>query len=194
MATVVLFLVIMASSALAQVPSNQLSPAQCEVLKADISADPSLNTVRVGREDQRIADAYNLPASPLYWVSKPKISKGEMLFTKSIDNTSFTFVGNGYITRSPGELAAFRELFDVQDVTSCALPNVIQALQDIFSGTGNAAANRTHLSAMCRRAATRGEKVFVNTTGCAGTAAAPCVLVFEGSVRTSHVACALNIP
>jgi hypothetical protein len=187
------------------VPTNTLTPAQCQTLKTDIAADPALAAISQGaaRDDQAIANAYNLSPVPAYWVFRHDLSKGEILFTKSSGATSFVFVNTGYITRTQGERDAFALVFDTQNRTNCGLPNVVQAFQDIFSGAATEAANnRTHLQTMCRRQASRIEKLYASNIGLATTCNGgtgtgvngPCVLNFVGPAGVSHIACALNLP
>jgi hypothetical protein len=189
----------------AQVPTNTLTPAQCQTLKTDIAADPALAAISQGdaRDDQAIANAYNLSPVPDYWVFRHDLARGEILFTKSVTNTSFTFVNTGYITRAQGERDAFNLVFDGQGRTNCALPNIVQAFVDIFSGAATeAVANRTHIQTMCRHKASRIEKLFASNIGLAttcngGTSTGvngPCVKTFVGPAQVSHIACALNLP
>lgn len=167
-----------------------LTTAQLQTIKADIVANSDLN-VHPNTPDgnSAIAHLYNLTASPTYWVYRTAVLKTD--FTNSVgpDGTTFTFVDNGFITRSAGEQAAWRELFDQTGTTNPSLANVRQAFVDIFSGTGNAAANRTHMAAVARRQATRVEDLLA--TG-AGTTASPSQLGAEGVITFDQVALARN--
>jgi hypothetical protein len=155
------------SLALAMSPS--LTQAQYDALATDILGDPTLATAVANNDDQAIAAAYNAAATPAFWVWKTSVSRGEYLFGTSVDSTTFTFNGNGFVGRTQGELAAWRELFTLQDATNPSLQKVQDAFADIFSGTGNAAANRTHLAATSRRVATRVERLFVTGAGSTGS-------------------------
>ena len=65
---------------------------------------------------------------------------------------------------------AWQELFDpLDDTLNPSLPQVQQALQDIFSGSGNAQQNRAHLAPISRRLALRGERLFATGAGTTGT-------------------------
>ena len=144
-------------------------------------------------DDQVIADAYNLLATPDYWAWRTSVLRREILFTTSDAGTTFTFVGNGYIGRTNQELTAWRELFAPQgDTTNPSLPQVQQALQDIFSGTGNAQQNRVHIAHISRRLVLRIERLFA--TG-AGTTAAPGLLGVEGALTYIDIAhCLRGVP
>lgn len=188
--------------AIAQVPKNSLTPQQCQTLKTDIAADPALAAISEGsdRNDQAIANAYNIDALPDYWVFRYDLGKDEIIRTKSVTGTSFTITGTGYIGLTQGERDAFdRITFDKDGKTNCGLPNVVQGFIDIFSGS---AANRAHLAAMCRRRASRIEKLFASNIGlptsCNGGTATgttgPCVMNFVGPAKNTDIACALNLP
>lgn len=137
-----------------------------------------------------LAGFYSQLATPDYWVWKTAVSKEELTTATSVDNTTFTWVGNGFITRSAGEQAAWRELFSASGFVNASLANVRQAFNDIFSGAGNAAANRTHLLAVSRRKANIVEQLL-KTSG-NGTTAVPAVMGAEGDLEPSDVATALN--
>ena len=137
----------------------QLSTAQLQALKTWVIANAS------GVFDQATANTLNAIASPDFWVWRTSVTKAECVQTASVDGTTFNWVGNGFITRSVGEQTAWRELFNHTESVNPSLANVRQAFADIFSGTGNAAANRTHLLTIARRKATLGEKTLGNGTG-----------------------------
>src|SRR5215831_9045309 len=129
---------------------------------------------------QALADAYNLPASPDFWVMRTLVTKDEYLNQAGPEGTTFTMVGNWFITRAQGERDAWRELFDNETHSvNAALPRVQQAFADIFSGTGNAANNLTHIKAQSRRLALRGERLYATGTGAPTT---PGTLVVEGEL------------
>lgn len=166
-----------------------MTPAQQTALVNFIAADPTLSTFpHTSDGADAIAKAMNLTASPDFWVWKTSVTKAATVQTASTDGTTFTWAGNGFITRSAGEQAAWRELFE-GGACNPSLANVRQAFTDIFSGTGNAAANRTHLLAIARRKATVFEKLFATGTG---STASPAVLVIEGSVGYQEIVDAWN--
>lgn len=169
-----------------------LTPAQLQTLKADIAADSVLNAFPNNDDGAfAIAAAYNLAASPDYWVWKTSVTKSELVNSTSVDATTFNWTGNGFIGRTVGELTAWQEMFNGSGAVNPSLPNVRQAFADIFSGTGNATANRTHLLAVARRKATRIEKLFA--TG-SGTTATPSILAFDGNINFIDVSQARNLP
>ena len=139
-----------------------------------------------------VASWYNLNASPDYWVWRTSVAKGEYVNATSVDGTTFNWTGAGFITRSQGERDAWREMFNGTNTVNPSLAQVRQAFSDIFSGaTAPAPANRTHMSAISRRNAKNGEKLFA--TG-AGSTVAPSVMGYEGNISLQDVNSALNLP
>jgi len=170
-----------------------LTPAQLLALKNDILADSALN-FQPNTSDGAfaIAAAYNLNAAPDFWVWRSQVSKDELVTSVSVDGTTFNWTGSGFISRSAGEQAAWRELFSAEGFVDPSLPNVRQAFADIFSGSQSPApANRTHLLAVARRRATRAEKLFASGTGSTGN---PATMGFEGWLQYQDVQAARNLP
>jgi hypothetical protein len=180
-------------AAAAQTTSNVLTSAQCSTLKADIAADGALNTARTTRQDQVIADAYTTAATPTYWVWKSSLSRTDLLYSTSQDGTTYDTAGAGFVTRTVQELMLFESLFDKTTQVTNPMNALIRTSFGVaISGaTAPAPANRTHMLAMARRAASRMEKLFATGTG---STAAPALMTFEGTVTVTHVACALNLP
>ena len=162
-----------------------LTGAQLQTLAAAIANDPLLDDLPHDSDGAAlVVNNMNQPASPTFWVWRTAVSKKEMVGSVSVDGTTFTWAGNGFITRSNGELIAWQELFDTEGNTNPSLANVRQAFTDIFSGTGNAASNRTHLAAVGRRTASKFEKLYTTGTGTTGT---PGLLAVEGPLTVNDV-------
>lgn len=166
-----------------------LTPAQLAALKADILADPTLSTFPNTPDGAfAVADAYNQPAAPDWWVWRTSVSQLEIVTATSVDNTTWSWPA--YIARTQGERDGWREMFADTGSVNAALPNTRQGFADIFSGnTNNAPAQRTHLSAIGRRKATRAEKLFATGTG---SAASPGTMTFEGNLGYTDVQAARN--
>lgn len=162
-----------------------LTTAQKAAVKADIIANGDLNSQPNNTDGAfAIAALYNLPAAADFWVWRTSIDKKELTNATSQDGTTFNWTGNGFITRSVGEQTAWRELFNSTYTVDASLPNVRQAFSDIFSGAGNAAANRTHLLATARRKTSRIEKLLATGTGTTGS---PGVMGFEGQISYQEI-------
>lgn len=186
-----------------------LSPAQLATLKTHISNN--VNTIPAGMANAGIfvgvainaipndsgdgnlavASWYNLAASPYFWVWRTSVTKGEYVNGTSVDGTTFSWTGAGFITRSQGERDAWREMFNWTNTVNPSLAQVRQAFTDIFSGaTAPAPANRTHMATISRRTASNGEKLFATGTG---STASPAVMGFEGSISLQDVNSARNL-
>lgn len=93
--------------------------------------------------------------------------------------------------RTAGSSGEMADWFNVIAAPSYFVRRSSLSRHDIFSGTGAAAvANRTHILAMSRREAKRGEKVFAVGLG---TGASPSVMGFEGDVTISDIDNALRL-
>jgi hypothetical protein len=137
-----------------------LTTAQKATLKTFIQNDATLNAMAIAENYEGVAGSLNANASPDFWVYKTSMSKDELVASPSVDNTVFNWTGAGYITRSQGERDAFNAIFNQSGVVNPSIANARQAFTDIFSGTGVALANRTHITASIRRKANRIEKLF----------------------------------
>lgn len=179
------------------------TPAQLTTLAADIAANAAVisggqfngtavqNVPHTSDGAFAVAAWYNLAASPDFWVWRFTVSKDEYVGSTSVDGTTFSWVGAGYITRSQGERDAFIALFDAKGYANPSLASVRQAFSDIFSGaTAPAPANRTHLTTVSRRKATRLEKLFAAGTG---STASPATMALEGPLATNDVQLAWGI-
>jgi hypothetical protein len=156
----------------------QLTLSQRQTLKAWIVANaPNL-------DDQGIANVLNTENSPVFWVWRTQVTKAELTQSVGPDGTTFIWVGNGFIGRSAGEIAAWENIFSAAGTIDPSKTNVRAAFADIFSGAGNAAANRTHLSAVSRRTASVVEKLLAVGIG---SAASPAVMGAEGLIAVQEV-------
>lgn len=170
-----------------------LSPAQLATLKAYIDGQPDLSVIPNTTDGAvAIADLLDLVASPDFLVWRTSVSRDELVGSTSVDGTSFSWTGSGFITRSVGERDAFAAIFSSAGTVNPSMLSVRQAFNDIFSGaTAPAPANRTHLLTVARRKANRGERVFATGTG---STASPGLLVVEGSISAQDVMSARNLP
>jgi hypothetical protein len=168
-----------------------LSESQYALLKTDIVVTNAaeFSAWVASNDDALIAAVYSQVAAPDFWVYRSAVSKEEIVGATSQEGTTFIWAGNGFIGRSAGEQAAWRELFSVYGVVNMSLPQVRQAFQDIFSGTANAASNRAHLAVVARRKALRIERLYATGTGAIGS---PATLGPEGPISYLDIARALR--
>jgi hypothetical protein len=194
----------------AQAAAQTLTPAQLQTLKTSVASASDVVTAAggpactnyVGQAINALANAtdpnacvaamYNLAASPDFWVWRTSVTKDELVGSVSVDGTTFSWTGTGYITRSQGERDAFNTMFSSAGIVNPSLSNVRQAWTDIFSGaTAPAPANRTHLSTVSRRKAIRFERLYATGTG---STASPGTMVIEGQVSGQTIETARNLP
>lgn len=162
-----------------------LTTTQLQTLKAVALADPTAAGFLTAGNDTELAAWFNADAVPDFFAWRTSVSKHEIVSKTSIDGTTFAWAGNGFISRSVGELECWNQLFNSTQTCNPSLANVRQAFQDIFSGAGNAASNRSHLLVVARRKVNRFERTFATGTG---TTIAPGTLVEEGSIDTNIAA------
>ncbi len=172
-------------------PSIIGDAAKLAALKTNMQNTPALAAALAAGDDVAIAAHYNAVFSPDFWVRRTRISKSEIYGSTSQDGTVFTFNGNGYITRAQGERDAWVQLFDNNGFMDASLPQNEAAILDIFSGTGNAAANRAHIAAKVRRKATVIEKLYATGTGSTGSNA---IMGAEGPLTYAEVSAARTLP
>ncbi len=167
-----------------------MTPAQLATLKGDILGDPTLAAHASNGAVGPIVAWYN-SLTAAYWVWRTAVEKKEVVQQVSQDGTSFVWAGNGFISRSAGEIACWEQLFNSSLICNPSLANVRQAFSDIFSGTGNAALNRAHLLVVGRRKANNVEELFAVGSG---TTASPSLITFEGLIDDQDVQAALALP
>lgn len=163
-----------------------LSPAQLATLKTDIANDPTLNSKPNNSDGNTdIASAYNALASPSFTVWKTLVTISDV--GKNINGTELAGLTANNLTR-----LQTIAIFSAAGVNP-SLPDQRQFFDDVFSGAGGTV-TRASLLALWKRLATRGEKLYANTSGGNGSNATPATLVFEGSVSAGDVDQARNLP
>jgi hypothetical protein len=160
-----------------------LTSTQQTTLAADIAADGTLGALPHNSDSaDAIATAYAVNASPDFWVWRTSVPAKEIYETTTADATVWSWTA--YIARSQAERDAWGAMTMALGVINAALANTRQGIADIFSGTGIAATQRTHLLTVGRRRATRIEKLLATGTG---STASPAVMGFEGALSLNDV-------
>jgi hypothetical protein len=132
-----------------------------------------------------IANAYNVPASPAFWVWKSVLREQEVYESTSVDGTVWDW--DPYIAQTAAEHDAWGRMFNAGQINP-SLPQTRTGFLKIFKGsTAPITAQRTHLLALSRRSALRGEVLFAVTTAGDGSAATPANAVFEGKITYPDV-------
>ena len=151
-----------------------LTAEQKVTLKADIEADPAFAGLPHNSDGAwAIAEAYNLPADPVFRVWKTDFTT---------DDVRKNVVWTEYIAATS---AAERDAFKIitqNGIVNSADPNVRQAFLDIFSGPQKAI-TRSQLAAASVRDATRIEALLATGDGIGGTA----TMTHQGSISYSEV-------
>jgi hypothetical protein len=147
-----------------------LTSAQSTQLAADIAADPVLGLLAHNSDNAvRVATAYNLPAALAFWV------------WRMVQASEYKGVGGIVWTEVDTLTVAKARIFEWL-TGNLTLP-INAADSAARDGIANAFAagtvTRANLLAMGREQATRAEKLFADTSGGAGTTAAP-------ATRTHH--------
>lgn len=158
-----------------------LTPAQVATLKAAILADPVLAAQPMdGNGNGAIADAFNVLASPAFYVWRTSVSRADIYNgTPQPEGSSWSWTF--YKNQSVTEQNAWVQMF-MGDQADFSKANVRDGVTKIF--TSASSANATHALAVARRQATRAEKLLASGTG---SIAAPAVVSFEGSISSGDV-------
>lgn len=191
---------------LSTVCAAKLPVALCPTLATDIKVTHQAEfaaAVAAGN-DQAIADAYNLRFSPDYWVWKSALPERAIYEETSPDGTTWkwsTYQAQNVAERDSWSTAFRAGLASVNPslpqtrIMLIGQPGSNNGQDSIFQGTNQITVDqRTHLKAMMRRLALRGEQLF-HLTGAGfgtGTAADPATMGFEGKITGDDIACALR--
>lgn len=149
-----------------------LTPAQIVIVKADILANTDTNSISSSSDGSyAIADIYNLPAVPAFYVWRTAVPVDEIMrngmdWTR-VDNLT---IGKARIWDWLTRLGNF----------DASKTNIRAGIDAAWVGTAADLAVRASVYGHCNRAATRLEKLL--STGL-GTIAAPATLGREGSIN-----------
>lgn len=169
-----------------------LPKALCPTLANDILVTHAAEFAPfVGGNEQAIVDAYNLAASPTFWVWKPSVDLKGIYQQKSVDGTTWNW--DTYIAQAAGEKDAWGQMF-LGGSANFTLDNTRAAVEVIYKAGPGATEQKAHIYAMARRAALRGEVLF-HLTGAGfgnGTSATPATMGYEGRLTGEDIACALR--
>lgn len=158
-----------------------LTPAQQAIIKADILANPDLNSQpNNGDGASEIARLYNLAASPSFTVWRTLVSIKEV--GDKFNGTELA----GMTTANQTRLQTIA-LFSAGGINASLLDRR-QMFDDIFSGAGGVT-TRANLLILWKRLATRLEKLFATGTG---SDASPATMTFEGGIGYQDILAARN--
>lgn len=146
---------------------------QLAALKTDILADGSFSSIPHTADGAfAIAAAYNLDAAPAFVVWRTSVSRNECQQLASFD---WTLVDN--LTVGKGRIWEWMFMRDAAIDPSQA--NVRAGIAACWVGSAPLVAVATAVLTLCKRNATRAEKVFATGTG---STASPATMTFEGAI------------
>ena len=153
-----------------------LTPQQLTALKDDIAADPVLSLIPQTSDGAfEVAQAYNLEASPLFWVWKSLVSLGDVgrAFVAS-EVESLTTAENGRL-----------QTFAQYNITGISPSRIDHRtfFDGVFSGAGGAG-TRAALDTLWKREVLRIEQLLATGTG---SLASPATLGHEGTISYRDV-------
>lgn len=153
-----------------------LTPEQRTALKNDILANPDALAIYTDGNLTALADLYNAPASPSYWVWRTNVTRADLYHSTSVDGTTWNWTT--YKGQNVSEQNAWVQMF-MGDEADFSRANLRAGVAAIFSGSAQANAQRDHCLAIGRRIASRLEKVCAAG---AGTSVSPSMMTFEGAL------------
>lgn len=164
-----------------------MTPAQKATLKTAIQATPAANAFYVNGDLTGLADFLNTNVAPAFWVWRPDVSRADIYALPNDLPVSGAQTGfwnwTTYKNQAATEQNAWVQMF-MGDQTNFAFDNVRAGVSAIFTGSAQATAQRDHVLAIGRRAASFAEKVLA--TG-AGTTASPAVMSHTGPISSSEL-------
>jgi len=161
-----------------------LDSAQLATLKADIAADPAFDDLPdTASGALPIADAYNLTASPSYTVWRTTVPLDEVMRSNGMD---WTRVDNLSVGK-----ARIWDWLSLLGALDASQSNIRAGIDATWVGTQADLAVRAAVYVVCKRLATRAERLFATGTG---TDAAPGTMAFEGILSVDDVQQARELP
>jgi hypothetical protein len=160
-----------------------MTPAQLQTLRTAIDAetDPSFVTARTLGQTSLMAGFYN--ADSAFIVRRKRVNSAEI-------GPVLNYVAVSSLTTANRDRATTFLMLNPENFEPTA--DVESYWDTTFGGAlgGQGQATRDALSALWRRAATRGEALYATGTG---TTATPGTLVFEGTISDANIGAALEL-
>ena len=159
-----------------------LTNEQYLLLRQDIAADATLAEVpQTAAGAMFVAETYNLPAAPDYWVWKTSVAPEIYTGATSIIWTAVDQLAGGKARIFEWMTGGLTQAINAAD------PNIQAGIREAFGPGSQTTAN---LLALARRLASRAEQLYATGTG---TPAAPGTMTFEGAIQWEDVFIAWGI-
>jgi hypothetical protein len=153
-----------------------LTNAQYLLLRQDIASDPALAGVPQTQDGAMfVADTYNLPASPVFWVWKTVVTPEEYTGGNSIVWTAVDQLSAGKARIWEWMTGGLTRSLNAAD------PNIQAGIREAFNPGSS---TTTNLQAIARRQASRAEALFATGTG---SPASPGTMTFEGLISWTDI-------
>lgn len=163
-----------------------LTTEQKAILAADIAADQAFANLPHNSDGAfAIAAAYQLPASPDFYVWRTDVTQDEIMQ----NGFDWTRVDN----LSVGPARIWEWMFNnSQRSFNPSKPNVRAGIEAVWKGTAADLAVRAAIYLHCQRKANRLEKLFATGTGTAMPGGSPATMTIEGALSYADVHAALG--
>lgn len=162
-----------------------LTTEQLTTLRSAINADPTMSAYPNDPNGAlALAEYLNQPAAPDFVVWRSSVPVDEITASNGF---AWTLVD----ALSVGSARIWGWMFDnPARAINCSKTNIRQGIADVWSGTAGKLAVQAVVLQVCKRPATRAEKIFATGTG---SDASPAVMGFEGSLSHIDVQDARNL-
>jgi|SRR5262245_60725262 len=168
-----------------------LTEAQYQALNTDILVTHAseFSAAVAAADYQFIANQYNQPSSPAFWVWRTSLSEKEVYEATSPANTTWNWAT--YKSQTVQDRDSWARMFN-PGVVNPSLKQTRDGWLAIFGGQGASQQQVNFLLSLGSRVALRNEALFANTSGGNGSTATPASLTYEGKVTYQDINFALT--
>ena len=164
----------------------ELTPAQLATLKTDIqgNTDPVVVQALSDGNDGRIADWYNITATPSYWIYKSQVASDEIRDVIDAQNM---------VDIISADRERVMDMLNLRSSKGFSGENARDrsAWDDVFSAAAGDESQQA-IAALWTREGTRGEQVFTLSTGTGADADNADTVSFQGALSYQVIRAALN--
>jgi hypothetical protein len=161
-----------------------MTPEQLNDLRTDVLGNPDTLALYNAGDRAGLADVYNAPASPDYWVWRNQVAREEV---EEDDAFNWTVVDN---LSTGSKYRIWEWMFGSKGYINPSKANIRAGIAACWVGNAQLLAVQAMVLAKCKRAATRAEKLFATGTGSTGS---PAVMGFEGALSIDDIRAAVAL-